>query len=99
MARAALEQTGRYLGIGLANLINALNPQRVVFGGILSLAHEFLLPVIDVVVKERALRWARETAEIVIAAYGADACVMGGVATVYHHVLSQPRASAGAIRR
>jgi len=99
VARAALEQTGRYLGIGLANLINALNPQRVVFGGILSLAHEFLLPVIDVVVKERALRWARETAEIVIAAYGADACVMGGVATVYHHVLSQPRASAGAIRR
>ncbi len=99
VALAALEETGRYLGIGLANLINALNPQRVVFGGILSLAHEYLLPAINAVVRERALRWSRETAEIVIAAYGADACVMGGVATVYHHVLSQPRASAAAYRR
>lgn len=99
VARAALEETGRYLGIGLANLINALNPQRVVFGGILSLAHEFLLPVINAVVRERALRWSRETAEIVIASYGADACVMGGVATVYHHALSQPRSSAVAFRR
>jgi glucokinase-like ROK family protein len=92
VARAALEETGRYFGVGLANLINALNPQRVVFGGILSLAHEFLVPVIQEVVKERALRWSRETTEIVIAAYGGDACMMGGIAAVYHHVLSQPLA-------
>jgi glucokinase-like ROK family protein len=90
VARAALEETGRYLGIGLANLINALNPQRVVFGGILSLGHEFLLQVIQEVVGQRALRWSRETTEIVVAAYGEDACAMGGVATVFHHSLSQP---------
>jgi glucokinase-like ROK family protein len=90
VALSALEETGRYLGIGLANLINALNPQRVVFGGILSLGHEYLLPVIQEVVQQRALRWSRESAEIVIAAYGQDACVMGGVATVFHHVLAQP---------
>ena len=91
VARAALEETGRYLGIGLANLINALNPQRIVFGGILTLAHEFLMPVIEAVIRERALRWSRETAELVIATHGSDACVMGGIATVYHHVLSEPR--------
>jgi predicted NBD/HSP70 family sugar kinase len=90
VALAALEETGRYLGIGLANLINALNPQRVVFGGILSVGHEYLMPVIREVVQQRALRWSRESAEIVIAAYGQDACVMGGVATVFHHVLAQP---------
>ncbi len=92
VARAALDETGRYLGIGLANLINALNPQRVVFGGILSLGREFLLPVIREVVQQRALRWSRETTEIVIAAYGDSACVMGGVATVFHHILAQPLA-------
>lgn len=92
VARAALEETGRYLGIGLANLINALNPQRVVFGGILSIGHEFLLPAIRDVVQQRALRWSRETTEIVIAAYGDSACVMGGVATVFHYILSQPLA-------
>jgi predicted NBD/HSP70 family sugar kinase len=95
VAQTALKETGRYLGIGLANLINALNPQRVVLGGIMSLAHEFLLPSLEAVVRERALRWSREAAEIVIAAYGEEACVMGGIATVYHHVLSQPRQSAG----
>src|SRR5579859_4224539 len=46
VALAALTETGRYLGIGLANLINALNPERVVFGGALSLGHEFLMPTI-----------------------------------------------------
>jgi glucokinase-like ROK family protein len=90
VARAVLEETGQYLGIGLANLINALNPQRVVFGGILSLGHEFLLPTIHKVVQQRALRWSRETTEIVIADCGDNACVMGGVATVFHHILSQP---------
>ena len=102
VARAVLEETGRYLGIGLANLINALNPQRVVFGGILSLGYEFLIPAINEVVQQRALRWSRETTELVAAAYGQDACVMGGVAIVFHHILSRPlevtRASAVAQR-
>ncbi|HKY55992.1 MAG TPA: ROK family transcriptional regulator, partial [Anaerolineales bacterium] len=45
VALAALEETGFYLGVGLANLINALNPQKVVLGGYVTQAYEFLLPV------------------------------------------------------
>jgi glucokinase-like ROK family protein len=90
VALQALQKTGYWLGIGLANLINALNPDRVVVGGTLSLGHEFLLPIVNEIVAERALRWSRETTEIVIAAHGADACVMGGIATVYRKILSKP---------
>lgn len=90
VAQKALEETGASLGLGLANLINALNPRRVVVGGTLSLAHEFILPAIRQVVERRALRWSHEAAEIVIAAYQQEACVIGGVATVYHHILAQP---------
>jgi hypothetical protein len=54
-----------------------------------------LLPSVKAVVRERALRWAREAAEIVVAAYGEEACVRGGIATVYHHVLAQPRQAVG----
>jgi len=90
VALDAFQETGRYLGIGLANLINALNPQLVVFGGIYSLAHKHLLPAIREVIQQRALRWSRETTELVLPAYGEDACAMGGVATVFHHILSQP---------
>lgn len=92
VAISALEETGRWLGIGLANLINALNPRRVVFGGILSLAHEFLMPVIHITVAERAWRFSHEACDIVVAENGADACVFGGVAAVYRQFLSEPQA-------
>jgi N-acetylglucosamine repressor len=91
VACETLTQTGQYLGIGLANLINAFNPEMVVFGGILSLAGDFLLPVMKRVIEERALLWPRRAASIVVAAHGFDACVMGGVATVYQYALSRPK--------
>jgi glucokinase-like ROK family protein len=90
VARDALEETGLYLGIGLANLVNALNPEIVVFGGILSLAAEFIMPVVQRVIGERALRWSVQSMRLRVSAHGADACVMGGIATVYHQILSQP---------
>lgn len=90
VALAAFEETGFYLGVGLANLINALNPQQVVLGGYLTQAYEFLLPVILKTVQERALRWPREAAKIVLATYMDDASLMGAVATVYSQVLSNP---------
>ena len=86
----ALEIIGRHLGIGIASLVNALNPELVVFGGILSLAGEFLLPVIIKEVERRALKWNREAMQLVLARHSSDACVMGGVAAVYQAILAQP---------
>lgn len=100
VALAALEETAIYLGIGIANLVNALNPEVVVFGGILSLAAEFLMPIMRRVIDERALRWTAVPVRLLVAAHGFDACVMGGIAIVYQHVLSQPvRAARESARR
>ena len=90
VALAALEIIGRHLGIGIASLVNALNPELVVFGGILSLAGEFLMPVIEKEVEQRTLKWNRGAMRLVLAKHGSDACVMGGVATVYQAILAQP---------
>jgi glucokinase-like ROK family protein len=90
VALAALSETGRHLGIGIANLVNALNPEIVVFGGILSLAKEFLLPAVQAEIDRRALVWSRQNTRIDIAQHGIGACMIGGVATVYHRLLSQP---------
>ncbi len=90
LALEALEVLGHHLGIGIASLINALNPQLVVFGGILSLAGEFILPVVAEEVQRRALRWNREATRIVLARHGLDACVMGGVARVFQAILAEP---------
>jgi glucokinase-like ROK family protein len=90
VALDALEMIGRNLGIGIASLVNALNPELVVFGGILSLAGEFLMPVIERELNQRALRWNREAMQLVLAKHGFDACVIGGVAAVYQAILAQP---------
>jgi len=87
----ALRETGVYLGIGIANLVNLLNPSLVAFGGSLSLAHEFLLPPAREVVEQRAMAELRQTTHIVVSAFRQEACVMGGVALVLHDFLSRPR--------
>ena len=90
VARAALEKIGTDLGVGIASLVNALNPELVVCGGILSLAGEFLMPAAIRELEQRALRWNREAAKVVLAKHGFDAAAMGGVAAVYETILSQP---------
>ncbi|MBN1266958.1 MAG: ROK family protein [Anaerolineales bacterium] len=90
VALKALHDLGRWLGIGMANLINILNPERIVFGGILSLAHEHILPVAYEELSNRALEWSQQSCDIVIATHGKDSCVMGGIATVFRQILRQP---------
>jgi glucokinase-like ROK family protein len=95
VALAALEVLGHHLGIGIASLVNALNPELVVFGGILSLASDYLLPVIEKEVQRRALRWNRDAIEVVVASHGQEACVMGGVARIFQAVLIEPNVVGG----
>ena len=87
-----LEMIGHKLGIGIASLVNALNPDLVVFGGILSTAGEYLLPAIEEELQQRALRWNRSVTQVVTARHGFNACVMGGVAKVYQAILAEPDA-------
>lgn len=90
VAIEALEEIGDNLGIGIASLVNALNPELVVFGGILSHAGDFILPRIKEVLHHRAMSWNFQATEVVLADHGFEACIMGGVATVYQAVLSRP---------
>jgi glucokinase-like ROK family protein len=91
VALVALSWIGHNLGIGMASLVNALNPELVVFGGILSLAWEFLLPTVTEEMQKRALRWNREATQVVLARHGFDACVVGGMALVLQDILREPR--------
>jgi glucokinase-like ROK family protein len=90
VALGALKKMARDLGIGIASLVNTLNPELVVFGGVLSLAGEFLMPAVTRELEQRALRWNREATEVVLAKHGVDSAVMGGVAAVYETILAQP---------
>jgi len=87
VALDALTQVAHHLAIGIASLINVLNPQLVVFGGILSAAWEFIKPVLDQDLQVRSLLWERQKTEVVLAKHQVNACVMGGVATVYQEII------------
>lgn len=88
----ALQEVGRYLGIGIANLVNAFNPSLVVLGGVLSLAGPYILPRAQQEVEARALAASRRGVGIMLSAFRFDACVMGGAALVLRGILNNPTA-------
>jgi glucokinase-like ROK family protein len=87
----ALRIVGTHLGTGIASLINALNPELVIFGGSMSIVGNFLLPAMEEEINKRSLRWNREAARVVLAKYRSDASVMGGLALVYQSILAEPK--------
>ena len=54
-ARLRSPTTGQWLGIGLAGLVNTLNPARVVLGGRLALLHPFVAATVEDELDRRAL--------------------------------------------
>jgi glucokinase len=73
----ALAAIGRYLGAGIASLVNVFEPEVVVVGGGFGVAGELLLGPAREVVAVEALDPARDTVRIVQAELGGDAGVIG----------------------
>ena len=73
----ALAVIGRWLGVGVANLVNMLNPEVVVIGGGVIAAGDRLLEPVREVVMERALSPSKEHARIVPARFGAESGMLG----------------------
>jgi glucokinase len=76
-AQGVLDLIGMRLGVGLAGIVNAFNPDVLVIGGGASRAGDLLLAPARRVVAERALRPSRDTVRIVPAALGEDAGMIG----------------------
>lgn len=73
----ALAVIGRWLGVGITNLVNMLNPEVVVVGGGVVAAGELLLEPAREVVAERALSPSKEHVRIVRARFGAESGMLG----------------------
>jgi N-acetylglucosamine repressor len=54
-ALAAINSTARYLGLGLASIINALDPARVYIGGEITTAWSLIEPIVRAALRERTL--------------------------------------------
>ena len=76
-AKERLWEVGYYLGLGVANIVSALNPDVVVVGGGMSKSGEIILEPVRKEVKKRTFREHYEHLRIVAAELGNNAGVIG----------------------
>jgi glucokinase len=69
-ARYVLDVCGRYLGKGIAVLVDILNPERIILGSIFVRCKEFLLPAIEETLFTEAIERSRKVCSIVPAGLG-----------------------------
>jgi glucokinase len=72
-----IERTGKYIGTGVATVINLLNIERIVLGGGVMQAGELILNPIIKEAKRRAFQPCFEATQILVAALGEDAATIG----------------------
>lgn len=86
----ALNQIGRWLGIGIGNLINAFNPDLVVIGGFFQELYPFLESAIKEAAQETALTAPWLSASIGRSELGIDSALIGASELVFADVISSP---------
>lgn len=79
-ADEVLKDTAKFLGAGVANLINLLNPERIVIAGGVTMAGEHLFAPLRAEVRRRAFKSAQECCTIVSAELPGTAGVVGAAA-------------------
>jgi glucokinase len=92
-AREVMRETARFLGAGIANLLNIFNPEAVVVAGGVTRAGATLFDPMRAEVRRRAFKPAWEAARIVPGELSGTAGVAGAVGTFLHqrgHVLVSP---------
>ncbi|MBI2874524.1 MAG: ROK family protein [Firmicutes bacterium] len=80
LALEVVEETGRYLGTGVASLLNLLNPEVVVIGGGVAAAGGLLLEPLTRHALSRAFKSATRNVKIVASELGDHSVALGAVA-------------------
>jgi predicted NBD/HSP70 family sugar kinase len=92
VALAALDEVGRWLGVGLAGLVNVFNPQLVVLGGLFGRIHPFVARRLERELDRHTLPAPRELVRIVPATLGVDAPLIGAAELAFEPLLADPAA-------
>ncbi len=79
-AQELIKIVANYLGVGVSNLVNLLNPEVIVIGGGMSNLGNLLLEPVRKYVYENALVMSSQNVKIVKAKFGKDAGIQGAIA-------------------
>lgn len=91
----ALEDIGHYLGIGLATIMNGLNPEMIIIGSRLAQAKPWLEPALERSVARSALLHHRECARIEFASLGLHSAAFGAASLAIEYFLGSMKAGEG----
>lgn len=80
-----LEDTGRLVGMSLANLANTVNPRAIILGGSLAEAGDILIHPLKSVLSRYAVRGVAENLQFMPAALGIRSHVLGAVSLALRH--------------
>ena len=83
-------EAGYAMGQGFAGLINIFNPEKIILGGPLSIAGDYLLPAIKETVANHSMPEFDQQTEVVLSTFGPDASLIGAIAIVADDVFAKP---------
>jgi len=89
-ATAAVGEVGRWLGIGLAGLVNVLDPRLVVMGGHFARLFPLVREPLERELDRRALSAPRSVVRVVPSALGVDAPMCGAAELALEPLLADP---------
>jgi predicted NBD/HSP70 family sugar kinase len=90
-ALAALQATAQYLGLGLASVINAIDPARVYISGEITGAWDLLEKIVRTALAQRVLVASAAETELVLVPAGEHPRLQGAVALVTAPAFAAPK--------
>ena len=91
-ALTALDDVGRWLGFGIAGLVNVLNPELVVLGGLFGRIYQYAAQAMLTEMEQRALPASRSMVRVVPATLGINAPLLGAAELAFEPLLADPAA-------
>ncbi len=92
VALAAFAETGRWLGIGLAGIINILNPRLVLLGNFLAAGYPYIRSSLQAELDRRVLPATRRLVRVAPTGLGEDAPLLGAAELAFEPLLIDPSA-------
>ena len=92
IALDAFAETARWLGIGLAGVINVLNPSLVLLGGRSAASYPFVRSTLEAELDRRVMRASRPLVRVVPTSLGDDAPLLGAAELAFGPLLADPAA-------
>ncbi len=89
-ALEVLQEHGTWVGLGLSGLINILNPDVVVLGGMFAETFAWIRNTMEAELQERSLRAVREQCVVIASSLGKAALPLGAAELIWDIVLDDP---------